>query len=66
MKFTALFQKAGSFITGAGEACQFVPMVKGVDYNQASYQIQPETAEGREQTYARVLQEALLSLVGAS
>jgi hypothetical protein len=32
-EFTALSQKAGSFITGAGEACQFVPLVKGVDYS---------------------------------
>jgi hypothetical protein len=32
-EFTALFQKAGSFITGADEACQSVPLVKGVDYN---------------------------------
>ena len=34
-EFTALFQKAGSFIPGAGEARQSVPMVKGVDYSPA-------------------------------
>jgi len=31
-EFTALFQKAGSGMEGAGEARQSVPMVKGVDY----------------------------------
>jgi hypothetical protein len=32
-EFTALSQKAGSGMEGAGEACQSVPLVKGVDYN---------------------------------
>ncbi|MDR2560234.1 MAG: hypothetical protein LBC63_00465 [Holophagales bacterium] len=30
---TALSQKAESGMEGAGEACQSVPMVKGVDYS---------------------------------
>jgi len=36
-EFTALFEKAGSEMEGAGEARQSVPMVKGVDYRPCGY-----------------------------
>ena len=42
--------------------CKFLTIAIGFDIKhcqQISYEIQPETAEGREQTYSKVLQEAL-------
>jgi hypothetical protein len=42
---TALFQKAGSGLEGAGEACQSVTMVKGVDYNADLGSFDPKSAQ---------------------